>query len=270
MPREFAFGSAYTSSFGEPTFAKNVTLSNATNATTDSISYFTVPDPEFAPLMRSRSKSLPILRGTQTDNYEADTPINKVYLHSNFKPILKPIPAPVQLLPKKTPNVFYASSVADKKLPKSANIELVTPSSKTVAPAASHLPLDQYKINADPNPIVVRKKPAEKVQYTQQISVKFLKPPPLQQPGDIIIRQEPDVQAPPGFLFFWNKMENFFFNLNFILSFATFTSPKTTTTSDTIYINRSRKTASSTTSIPTKAHRYTRQSDSTTASKSYC
>ena len=68
------------------------------------------------------------------------------------------------------------------------------------APASvvSSLPLDQYRLNVDPNPTVIRKKPAEKVQYTQQVSLKFLKPPPPEQPGDIIIKQEPDVQAPPG------------------------------------------------------------------------
>ena len=66
------------------------------------------------------------------------------------------------------------------------------------APAAAALPLDQYQLNVDPNPQLIRKKPAEKVQYTQQISLKFLKPPPPQQPGDIVIKQERDVQAAPA------------------------------------------------------------------------
>ena len=66
------------------------------------------------------------------------------------------------------------------------------------APVVPSLPLDQYQLNVDPNPTVIRKKPAEKVKYTQQVSLKFLKPPPPEQPGDIIIKQEPDVQAPPG------------------------------------------------------------------------
>jgi hypothetical protein len=51
--------------------------------------------------------------------------------------------------------------------------------------------------NVDPNPIVIRKKPAAPVNYTQQVSVKFLQPPPPQQPGDIVITQQKDVQAAP-------------------------------------------------------------------------
>ena len=51
--------------------------------------------------------------------------------------------------------------------------------------------------NVDPNPIVIRKKPSTPVNYTQHVSVKFLQPPPPQQPGDIVITQQKDVQAPP-------------------------------------------------------------------------
>jgi hypothetical protein len=53
-------------------------------------------------------------------------------------------------------------------------------------------------LNVDPNPLLVRKKPAERVQYTQNVSLKFLKPPPAPKPGDIVIEQEPDVQVPPA------------------------------------------------------------------------
>ena len=92
--------------------------------------------------------------------------------------------------------------------PASASAVLEAPITSTVleaprlltaaAPAAAALPLDQYQLNVDPNPEVIRKKPAEKVQYTQQISLKFFKPPPPQQPGDIVIKQERDVQAAPA------------------------------------------------------------------------
>ena len=51
--------------------------------------------------------------------------------------------------------------------------------------------------NVDPQPLIVRKKPAAPVNYTQQVSVKFLQPPPPQQPGDIVISQQRDVQAAP-------------------------------------------------------------------------
>ena len=51
--------------------------------------------------------------------------------------------------------------------------------------------------NVDPQPLIVRKKPAAPVNYTQLVSVKFLQPPPPQQPGDIVISQQRDVQAAP-------------------------------------------------------------------------
>ena len=69
---------------------------------------------------------------------------------------------------------------------------------RTVALNAAPLALSQYVLNQDPNPLIVRKKPAAPVNYTQQVSVKFLQPPPPQQPGDIVITQQKDVQAAPA------------------------------------------------------------------------
>ena len=60
--------------------------------------------------------------------------------------------------------------------------------------------IEQMKVeilNLDPNPIVIKKKSKEKLQYTQKIAVKYLKPPPLPPPGDLIIRQEADRIATP-------------------------------------------------------------------------
>ena len=65
--------------------------------------------------------------------------------------------------------------------------------STAVAPIAGNFSVPD---NVDPNPVVFRKKPADPVNYTQQVSVKFLQPPPPQQPGDIVITQQKDVQAP--------------------------------------------------------------------------
>lgn len=59
-------------------------------------------------------------------------------------------------------------------------------------------PFEQYKLNVDDNPVVIRKKPTEKVEYTQNISLKYLKPPKPQKPGDIVIIQEPTVQIQPA------------------------------------------------------------------------
>jgi hypothetical protein len=58
------------------------------------------------------------------------------------------------------------------------------------------IPIDQHKLNVDPAPVLIKKKPTERLQYVQNVSLKFLKPPAPQQPGDITIVQEMDVQAP--------------------------------------------------------------------------
>ena len=60
---------------------------------------------------------------------------------------------------------------------------------------ANHLA--DENLNVDPNPIVIRKKPEERLTHVQNVSLKFLKPPQPEQPGDITIIQEPDRQEPP-------------------------------------------------------------------------
>ena len=59
-----------------------------------------------------------------------------------------------------------------------------------------NIPLDQHQLNVDPNPVMIKKKPTERIKYTQNISLRLLKPPTPPQPGDITITQEQDVQAP--------------------------------------------------------------------------
>jgi len=98
------------------------------------------------------------------------------------------------------PTVFRnraVPSVNQSRLP-----QPITQSVRTapVASAAAAVPLNgNYSVpdNVDPSPIVVRKKPTAPVNYTQLVSVKFLQPPPPQQPGDIVITQQKDVQAAP-------------------------------------------------------------------------
>ena len=60
------------------------------------------------------------------------------------------------------------------------------------------IPVEQHVLNVDPNPVLIRKKPAERLQYIQNVSLKFLKPPLPAQPGEITILQEKDVQSPPA------------------------------------------------------------------------
>ena len=56
--------------------------------------------------------------------------------------------------------------------------------------------ISEYKINEDPNPKVIVKKPAKKLELTQSIKVNYLRPPTPPQPGEIIIEKEPNKVTP--------------------------------------------------------------------------
>jgi hypothetical protein len=58
------------------------------------------------------------------------------------------------------------------------------------------IPLEQYKINDDQNPEVIRKR-LDKLRYTQEVAVRYLNPPAPQKPGDLIIREKQS-QIPPA------------------------------------------------------------------------
>jgi len=83
------------------------------------------------------------------------------------------------------------------------------------------IPLEQYRINQDPNPTIIRKKRTMEIDATQRISVRFLKPPVPPVPGklisfktktlthlfslklffstgELIIREENNMQLPPA------------------------------------------------------------------------
>lgn len=57
------------------------------------------------------------------------------------------------------------------------------------------IPIERYAINTD-SATIIRKKATHTYEATQNVSVKYLKPPPLQNAGDLIIRHEADVQLP--------------------------------------------------------------------------
>lgn len=63
---------------------------------------------------------------------------------------------------------------------------------------APSIPLDQYRLNEDPCPEIIRKKPSDRVTYTQNIAVRYLKPPAPAPAGDIVIQQLPDRQVAPA------------------------------------------------------------------------
>lgn len=63
----------------------------------------------------------------------------------------------------------------------------------------SDVPLSEYPINDDPCPCVIKKK-SKKIDQTQKIAIRYLKPPTPPAPGPIIVRREankPTAPAPP-------------------------------------------------------------------------
>ncbi|CAF0726527.1 unnamed protein product [Didymodactylos carnosus] len=61
------------------------------------------------------------------------------------------------------------------------------------------LPLNQYKINYDPNPIVIKKQiPIEQPTYKQQIIVRYLRPPTPPPPGPLVIKEVRPPQPAPA------------------------------------------------------------------------
>jgi hypothetical protein len=62
------------------------------------------------------------------------------------------------------------------------------------------VPITQYRLNDDPNPEIIRKVNNQPIEYNQDISVRYLRPPTPPPQGDIIIRQESHsvaLAAPP-------------------------------------------------------------------------
>lgn len=59
------------------------------------------------------------------------------------------------------------------------------------------LPIDEYEINYDRNPKIIKKKMKEKIDQNLFIGINYLRPPTPPKPGDIIIREDPPRQAPP-------------------------------------------------------------------------
>ena len=60
------------------------------------------------------------------------------------------------------------------------------------------LPIQEYPINEDPCPEIINKKSCKKVEYCQEIAIRYLKPPAPAAPGDIIIRTEPNKPTNPA------------------------------------------------------------------------
>ena len=60
------------------------------------------------------------------------------------------------------------------------------------------VPINQYKLNNDPNPEVMTKVSGQPVEYNQDIQVRYLRPPTPAPHGDIIIRQTQNTVHQPA------------------------------------------------------------------------
>ena len=60
------------------------------------------------------------------------------------------------------------------------------------------MPIDEYQLNQDPNPELITKRYKDTVSYVQELAVRYLKPPTPPAPGEIIIKQEPNIPTGPA------------------------------------------------------------------------
>ncbi len=60
------------------------------------------------------------------------------------------------------------------------------------------LALDNYDINDDPNPEIILKKPDYQLEYTQQYSIRYLRPPTPPSPSTIYITKQSDLPTNPA------------------------------------------------------------------------
>ena len=60
------------------------------------------------------------------------------------------------------------------------------------------VPLNEYRINEDPNPDLITKKSEQQLVYNQEVAIRYLRPPTPPPPGEILIQQEDNSVAPPA------------------------------------------------------------------------
>jgi hypothetical protein len=58
--------------------------------------------------------------------------------------------------------------------------------------------IKKYPLNNDQTPIIINKKTEQKLYQSQEVFIRYLKPPTPPPPGEIIIREEPNLQTQPA------------------------------------------------------------------------
>lgn len=62
----------------------------------------------------------------------------------------------------------------------------------------SSIPLNIYPINEDTEPEILTKSTSQKIEYVQELAIRYLRPPTPPAPGDIIINKGPNQVPPPA------------------------------------------------------------------------
>jgi hypothetical protein len=60
------------------------------------------------------------------------------------------------------------------------------------------LPISEYSINQDSNPEILTKKSKQRLEYVQELAIRYLRPPTPPAPGEIVINQEPNTVSAPA------------------------------------------------------------------------
>jgi hypothetical protein len=60
------------------------------------------------------------------------------------------------------------------------------------------IPIEKYPINQDGNPEIITKRSQQKLEYVQELAIRYLRPPTPPAPGEIIINQEPNTVSAPA------------------------------------------------------------------------
>ena len=60
------------------------------------------------------------------------------------------------------------------------------------------IPIEQYQVNEDANPEVMNKKVTTKLEYIQELAIRYLRPPTPPAPGEIVVQQEGNTLTPPA------------------------------------------------------------------------
>ena len=58
--------------------------------------------------------------------------------------------------------------------------------------------MSEYAINEDQSPEIITKKSQMKLEYVQELAIRYLRPPTPAAPGDIIVTQEADERTAPA------------------------------------------------------------------------